>query len=173
MLNIIEKFFERLIWESRLFILLAVVASIASSLILIFLGFYDVINVIKELFHFTHEDTFHTYQKDIITDIIGAIDLFLIATVLLIFGMGLYELFISKIDYAEKSTKASNILVIHSLDQLKEKIAKVVIMVLIITFFKYGLKFNYQTPLDILLLASGILLISIALYFTHAEKRKD
>ena len=43
----------------------------------------------------THPEHFH---EDIVAGIIGAVDLYLIAVVLLIFSFGIYELFISKID---------------------------------------------------------------------------
>jgi len=59
----------------------------------------------------------------------------LIAVVLLIFSFGIYELFISEIDDAENSEVGSKILAIHSLDELKDKLGKVVVMVLIVSFF--------------------------------------
>ena len=61
-------------------------------------------------------------NNDLLFKIISSIDLFLIGIVLLIFGFGVYELFISEIDEAENE-KGSKILAISSLDQLKDKIA--------------------------------------------------
>lgn len=173
MLKKLESIFEWLLWESRFFIILAVIASIASALLLVVLGTYDILLLLKEVFHaFSDSELYEEFHKTAVTHIIGAIDFYLIATVLIIFGVGLYELFISKIDYAEKDTKSSKILVIHTLDQLKEKLAKVIIMVLIVTFFKHALNIKYESVLNILYLGAGILLVALALYFIHKENRR-
>ncbi|MCX7793657.1 MAG: YqhA family protein [Thermodesulfovibrionales bacterium] len=168
MLTKLERIFEWLLWESRFFIILAVVASIASAILLIVLGTYDIFILLEEFFHvFSNKEVYEEFHKRAVAHIIGAIDFYLIATVLIIFGVGLYELFISKIDYAEQDTRSSRILVIHSLDQLKEKLAKVIIMVLIVTFFKHALGLKYENVLNVLYLGAGILLVALALYFTH------
>ena len=175
-LDLIERVVERALWESRFMIFLAVVSSIASALVLVLMGTYDVVLVIKEMFHaFGDKAAYKAFHSEAITHIISAIDSYLIATVLLIFGIGLYELFISKIDHIEEDSKSSKILEIHTLDQLKEKLAKVIIMVLIVTFFKYALDMEYETVLDLLFLAIGIVLISLASYLMHkgdGEKNK-
>lgn len=172
MLRKLESIFEWLLWESRFFIILAVIASVASSLLLIVLGTYDILLLLKEVFHaFSDPGLYEDFHREAVTHIIGAVDFYLIATVLIIFGVGLYELFISKIEHAEKDTRSSKILVIHTLDQLKEKLAKVIIMVLIVTFFKYALNIKYENVLNILYLGAGILLVALALYFTHKDNK--
>ena len=92
--------------------------------------------------------------------------MYLIAIVLFIFGFGLYELFISKIDVAEKSA-ASKILEIHSLDELKDKLAKVIIMVLIVGFFKRAMHTTYDSAIDMLMLAGAIFALALSFYFMH------
>ena len=170
MLKTIEKVVERALWESRLMIFLAVVSSVASALVLILMGTYDVWLVIKEMFHaFGDKETYKAFHSEAITHIISAIDSYLIATVLLIFGIGLYELFISKIDHIEEDSKSSKILEIHTLDQLKEKLAKVIIMVLIVTYFKHALDMTYDSVVDLLYLAVGIVLVSLASYLMHMK----
>lgn len=169
----LEQIFERLLWESRLMVILAVIASILAALTLTIIGTYDILLVFAELFHaFTDTQTYEKYHKDAIIHIISAIDAYLIATVLLIFGVGIYELFISKIDYAEKNTKSSRVLIIHSLDQLKDKLVKVIVMVLIVTFFKYAVSFKYEDILSLLYLAAGIILVSLAIYFIGKSHEK-
>lgn len=174
MLGKLERIFEWLLWESRFFIILAVIASVVSAILLIVLGTYDVFILLKEVFHsFSDTAGYEELHKTAVAHIIGAIDFYLIATVLLIFGVGLYELFISKIDYAEKDTRSSKILIIHNLDQLKEKLAKVIIMVLVVTFFKYALNIKYENVLNILYLGVGILLVALALYFSHKSDTRE
>ena len=96
------------------------------------------------------------------------IDGYLLAIVLLIFALGLYELFISKIDEAENSGNASQVLVIHSLDDLKARLSKVIVMIMIVKFFEHALEMKFHSPLDLLMFAGGISLIGLALYLSHA-----
>jgi len=171
----LEQIIERILWESRLMIFLAVIAAIVAALILVVMGTYDIIQILIEMGHaFSDKELYENFHKDAITHIISAIDAYLIATVLLIFGIGLYELFISKIDYAENDTRSSRILIVHSLDQLKDKLAKVIVMVLIVTYFKHAVSIKYEDILSLLYLGAGIILIALAIYFLgknhHEEK---
>lgn len=86
----------------------------------------------------------------LLNSIIMAIDLYLIAVVLLIFAFGLYELFINKIEVKDESQ--SKVLEIHTLDQLKDKLAKVIVMALIVAFFSKVLNMGMKTTQDMLFL---------------------
>jgi len=166
--RVIEKVVERLLWESRFMIFLAVVASVFAAFVLILIGTYDIYLVIKDATQmFSSKEYFKEFHKEAIKHIVSAVDVYLISTVLLIFGLGLYELFISKIDPMEEDTKSSKILVVHTLDQLKEKLAKVILMVLIVTFFKYAIEFKYEDIKNLLFLSIGVFLIALSIYFMH------
>ena len=84
---------------------------------------------------------------------------------MLLFSFGLYELFISEIDPAREEENSSKILSIHSLDQLKDKISKVIVMVLVVGFFKKVGLSEFHTPLELLYLALSITAVSVGLYF--------
>lgn len=161
----LEKLFEGTMWQARLFVLFAVVFGLLGSLVLFLVASNDIYEVLKYTFHVysngLHPENFH---EELVSRIIGAVDLYLIAVVMLIFGFGLYELFISKIDAAEES-ESGNILAIHSLDQLKDKIAKVIVMVLIVSFFQKVLHTRYDGALEMLYFALSIGLLSIGLFF--------
>jgi uncharacterized membrane protein YqhA len=88
------------------------------------------------------------------------------AIVMFIFSFGLYELFISEIDPAKRKG-ASKILEIHSLDELKDKLAKVIVMVLIVNFFQRVLHTGYSGALEMLYFSGSILALSLGLYFLH------
>lgn len=166
-MNIIEKIFESILWNGRLFILLAVIFGMIGAVVLFVVASKDVFDVslytYNTLISHAHPEDFHS---KIVGEIIGAVDLYLIAVVMLLFSFGLYELFISKIDPAE-SSESSKILEIHSLDQLKDKLAKVIIMVLIVSFFKRALHTNYHGALEMLYFAGSIFALAFALYFLH------
>ena len=84
---------------------------------------------------------------------------------MLIFGFEVYELFVSEIDFADLKF-AESTLKINSLDQLKNKIIKVIIIVLIVKFFEKILKLteNFTSPLDILFFGLSILSICLGYY---------
>ena len=68
---------------------------------------------------------------------------------------------------AHGSKASSKILVIENLDDLKTRLAKVILMILIVTLFEEALKMNLKTALDLLYLGGAIALIGIALFFSH------
>ena len=166
--NILEAFFEGGLWRSRLIVLLAVIFGVFGGVALFVVASYDIwvilVDVYKFIFYHYHPENFHA---KVISGIIGAVDLYLIAVVMFIFAFGLYELFVSKIDDAEKSEVGNKLLAIHSLDELKDKLGKVVVMVLIVSFFKKVINMSFDTPLEMLYLAGSILALALALYYMH------
>ncbi len=163
----IERAFEWLLWEGRLFILSAVIFGMIGAIILFVVASIDIYEVARYTYGVmsSHQHPANFHEK-IVGDIIGAVDLYLIAVVMLLFSFGLYELFISKIDPAENS-ESSGILKIKDLDQLKDKLAKVIIMVLIVSFFKRVINMEYHGPLEMLYLSLSILALGLALFFMH------
>lgn len=105
-----------------------------------------------------------------VTHVVEIVDGYLMATVLFIFSLGLYELFISNIEAAETSEAGSNVLIIHDLDDLKSRLAKVILMILIVRFFENAIHMPFRNALDLLYLAGGIALIGLALYLSHDQK---
>ena len=165
-----EKLFEGFLWESRYIVLAAVLISLISSLAMFFMATVDAVYMISHLMHYPSlqgEERF-ILRSETITHVVELIDGYLLAIVLLIFALGLYELFISKIDHAEQSDQASQVLVIQSLDDLKARLAKVILMILIVKFFEFALAMSFNTPMDLLAFAGGIALIGLALYLSHA-----
>ena len=162
----LELIFESLLWKSRLLVLLAVVSSIVGSFALFIAGLFE---VMFPLIKFVKTLDYEILSKKLVASAIASIDMFLIATFLIIFAFGLYELFISKIDPAQDDPDRSKVFYITNLEDLKTKLGRVVIMVIIVTFFKQAMEIDYETPLDILYLGAGAFGIALALYFTHKE----
>ena len=160
--------FENALWSTRFIVLISVVLSIISSIILFFLGGWDIIQAIiykNPLLNNSIET-----NNELLFNIISSIDLFLIGIVLLIFGFGVYELFISEINFA-KDKFADSTLKINSLDQLKNKIIKVIIIVLIVKFFEKVLKLshNFTTPKDLIFFSLSILAICIGYFLINRK----
>lgn len=172
----IENIFEKILWNSRFIVLIAVVASFAGCAAMFFITTVDAYNLVTHVFEYASPDLQglerSAFRSLMIAHIVELVDGYLLAVVLLIFSLGLYELFISKIDAAEKSKSASNVLLIHTLDDLKARLAKVILMILIVKFFEYAINMQFKTPIDLLYLAAGIALIGLALFLSHVADHK-
>ncbi len=99
----LEKIFESSLWNSRFIVILAVIFGLIGAIILFAVASVDIIvtakYVITTYLTGAHPETFH---QDVVGGIIGAVDLYLIGVVMLLFAFGLYELFISEIDAAKE-----------------------------------------------------------------------
>ncbi|MCU7930255.1 MAG: YqhA family protein [Candidatus Thiodiazotropha sp. (ex Codakia rugifera)] len=173
-----EKIFEQILWNSRLVVLAAVIASMAAAIAMFYMASVDAVYMISHLGDYASPSLSASERVDLrsstVTHVVEIVDGYLLATVLLIFSLGLYELFVSKIDHAEGSENASNVLMITSLDDLKSRLAKVVMMILVVRYFEFALGMDFVTPMDLLQFAAGIALLGIALYFSHmADKGSD
>ena len=172
----VERIFETLLWDSRFVVIFAVIASLLSALAMFFMATVDAYYMLSHLVEYASPalDTASRYalRSTTITHVVEIVDGYLLATVLLIFALGLYELFISKIDMAEGSETSSNVLLINSLDDLKGRLAKVILMILIVKFFEHAISLNFDSPVSLLYLAGGIALLGLALYLSHAAEHK-
>lgn len=166
--NFFERIWERALWSSRLIVLLAVFFSIVAAISLFILGSYEIIEAIIHKNPITNKDVGDHFPM--LQLMISAIDLYLIGVVLMVFGFGVYELFISKINIARKND-ASSILEVENLDQLKNKLIKVIIMVLVVSFFESILKHSshFNEPESLLMFAVAIFAISLGVYFVNKK----
>jgi uncharacterized membrane protein YqhA len=166
----VERVIEGLLWNSRLVVMSAVVASVFGAFALFYMttvdSFYMVSHIIGYASPALDAAARLSLRSETVTHVVEIVDGYLLATFLLIFGLGLYELFISKIDQAEQAENASRVLLIHSLDDLKGRLAKVILMILVVRYFEYALELQFGTPLDLLMFAGGIMLLGLALYLS-------
>lgn len=163
----IEKIFENSLWGSRFIVILAVVFGLIGAVSLFIVASFDIYDTAKYVLmtyiNQAHPENFH---EDVVAGVIGAVDLYLIGVVMLLFSFGLYELFISDIDPAkDENGEENSLLAIHSLDQLKDKISKVIVMVLVVGFFQKVGHTEYNGALDMLYFALSIAAVAVGLFF--------
>lgn len=172
MMKLIERIFEGFLWNSRLVVVVAVLASLAVAFAVFYIATVDVVYMLMHLSKYSElgESERAILHDQTIKHIVQVIDGYLLATVLLIFSLGLYELFISRIDQADESA-SSRILSIRNLDDLKNRLAKVILMILVVKFFDHAINMKFGSPMDMLYFAGGIALIGLALFLTHAAEK--
>lgn len=118
----IKKFLGR----SRYLILVAVIGSFLAATSLLLYGGFEVIALIWEAV--TYGAVTSKGAKALALSMIEVVDLFLLGTVFYIVALGLYELFI------DDTLELPSWLEIHSLDDLKNKLVGVVVVVLAVLF---------------------------------------
>lgn len=174
MVRILERLFEAVLWRSRWVVLAAVIASMAAAIAVFYLATVDVVYLVAHMTHYADPTLGDELRRQLhdqtISHVVEVVDAYLIATFMLIFSLGTYELFISDIDEAKGSRTSSRILVIESLDDLKARLAKVILMILIVTLFEHALNMKIDQPVDLLYLGAAIAMIGLALYLTHASE---
>ncbi|MCP2731496.1 YqhA family protein [Limnofasciculus baicalensis] len=163
----LEQIVEGLLWNVRFLTIVPVFFGVVSVIVLFAVGTWEISQAVLEVFHFEADP--EKYTIEIMRDIIGGIDLYLMGVVLIIFSFGIYELFISKIDIARGENQEIKILEITSLEQLKDKLLKVIIMVLVVGFFKRVMEIEIKQPIELLYFAMSILLIAASSYFLHSS----
>ena len=162
----LEMIFEKSLWNFRFVILIVVIALLFSSLIAFYLGVHSTMESFNEVRHM--QKTGAATSNLILVYLISSIDEFLLGIILIIIALGIYELFISKIDVIEsRDIQYPNWLVFHSLEDLKATLTKVIIIILMVYFFKSVVSMKFDTPLSILYLSVGIILIALANYISY------
>ncbi len=171
----IERSFEKALWSFRFVILIAVFALLFSSLAAFYIGVHSTLKAFGEI-TYSYQEGRSLEPNVVIVYLVSSIDEFLLGIILIIFGLGIYELFISKIDFIDEAKLLyPKWLTFHSLEDLKAVLTKVIVIILMVYFFKSVVLMQFTTPLSILYLAIGIILIALANYISHKhhfEKEK-
>jgi uncharacterized membrane protein YqhA len=149
---------------SRYLIIIAVVATFVAATLLLIYGGAQTVQVVADTL--ASGGVSSKGAKGLTLTIIELVDLFLLATALYVTAVGLYELFIAEI----KGLPAW--LEINSLDDLKDKLIKVVIVVLAVLFL--GQVITWDGQRDLLGYGAAIGLVIAALsYFLSLKTKKD
>ncbi|KAH0465845.1 hypothetical protein IEQ34_005948 [Dendrobium chrysotoxum] len=176
-----ESFIEKLIFDFRFLALLAVGGSLAGSLLCFLNGCVYIVDAYKVYWTSCLKGV-HTGQM--VLRLVEAIDVYLAGTVMLIFAMGLYGLFISNsplgvapaVDRALKGSSLFGMFTlkerpkwmkISSLDELKTKVGHVIVMILLVKMFERSKMVAITTGIDLLSYSICIFLSSASLYILH------
>ncbi|KAL9242615.1 hypothetical protein vseg_016601 [Gypsophila vaccaria] len=170
--NYLEETLEKVIYRWRFVTLLGVLGSLIGSALCFIKG----CNVVAASF----VEYFARSGKAIVM-LVEALDVYLLGTVMLVFGMGIYELFVSDLDIAKSQPQLlhqnrSNLfglftllerpkwLEIKSVNALKTKVGHVIVMLLLIGLFDKSKKAAINTPTDLVCFSASVLLCSGGLY---------
>lgn len=166
----LERSFEGALWSGRLMIVAGVLVIVLLAVAALVLATLDAVYTARLLGGYADPglagDARDALRTDIVTAIVKALDGYLIAGLLLIVALGLYELFVNPIDPATGSEAARRLLQVRDLEDLKQRVAKLIVLVLVVEFFQQALRQPIRGALELLWLGLGILVVSAALWLT-------
>ncbi|CAB4265793.1 unnamed protein product [Prunus armeniaca] len=171
----VQMFIERGIIDCRFFTLLAVAGSLLGSVLCFVEGCFM---VLESYFQYFHALSHKTDQGHMVHLLIEAIDMFLVGTAMLIFGVGLYAMFVGSKAVKEKGPRfsESNFFGIFymkappawvdmkSVSQAKSKIGHAVVMILQVGLLDKFKSIPLVTPLDLACFAGAVLLSSAGIF---------
>ncbi|XP_031740738.1 uncharacterized protein LOC101204811 isoform X2 [Cucumis sativus] len=153
-MNTVEEELEKAIYRCRFMAFFGVLGSLIGSIHCFIEGCVHVAASFSEYF---------VNRGKVIIVLVEAIDVYLLGTVMLVFGTGLYELFISQLGNARPLSKSnvehkSNLfglfplkerpkwMNVRTVNELKTKLGHVIVMLLLIGFFDKSKKVVIQSP---------------------------
>jgi uncharacterized membrane protein YqhA len=159
---------RKLISSSRYIVIVPVIACLAATTVLMVYGAIqtgiEIFGMIKAVLGHHGDEGAHHHIEQASIAFIEIVDVFLLATVLYIIGVGLYELFIGPLDLPDW-------LEINDLDDLKVKLIGVLVTVLGVLFL--GRVVRWDGTQSILPLGIAIaLMIGAMTFFLAFQKKK-
>ncbi|TVU07630.1 hypothetical protein EJB05_40994, partial [Eragrostis curvula] len=169
----LEARIEKFIYACRFMTFLAIGGLLLGSVPCFFKGCVYVMDAFVEYY-------LHGGGKVILLMLVEAIDMFLLGTVMIVVGTGLYELFVSNMDMSYGSNLFGLFrlpgrpkwLVIDSLNDLKTKLGHVIVMLLLVGIFEKSLRVTIATCTDLFCFAASIFLSSGCLYLLSRLQTK-
>uniref|UniRef100_A0A6N2K781 Uncharacterized protein n=1 Tax=Salix viminalis TaxID=40686 RepID=A0A6N2K781_SALVM len=168
----IEENIEKVIYRCRFLAILGVLGSLIGSFLCFIKGCTYVVSSFMQ---------YLVNRSKVIMLLVEAIDVYLLGTVMLVFGMGLYELFVSNLDLAKQVSEGEapnrsslfglfalkerpKWLEVKTVNELKTKLGHVIVMLLLIGFFEKSKTAIILSPIDLLCFSASVLLCSGGLY---------
>jgi uncharacterized membrane protein YqhA len=153
--------FKRILGGSRFVISVAAIGAFLASMTLLLYGVGVVVVTIKDLLSDLHFDEKGTKSLSLI--FIQLVDTFLLGTVIYIIAIGLFELFV------DDDLPTPKWLHISTLDDLKEKMVGVVIVLLGVTFLSQATNWSGDRSIIYFGVAIGFVIISLVLSTTFTQ----
>jgi uncharacterized membrane protein YqhA len=165
-----DNIIERILWWSRLAVIVPVIMSLLVSFGMFYTTTLDAASLLGRQFAYgsiVDATERNAARVQSLVEVVSVIDNYLLAALLVLFALGLYELYIGRIKAIENSEFAARLLLVKSFDDLKDRLANVVLLILAVKFFQQALSLKYETVNDLLILAVGTSLIGVSFFLTR------
>jgi uncharacterized membrane protein YqhA len=166
-----NKNFEGLFARFRKISIIAVVASGFGAVLMFIIGAVKVFKAYKSYF-FTEALTGTgplSGANVSIAYLVQAIDAFLIALVMMIFGAGIFSLFVQ--DEAVSPKMPSKLFQIRDMAELKQILAELIVVILMVKFLEGALLGSTGTGWGALVLPAAVLMFALAVWILRFEHK--
>lgn len=174
------KFYElerQFVASSRYLTVTAVLGSLAGAVLMFFLGLVSIYRAFAEGLRIPLDEE-ESYGAASVIRVIEGLDRFLIAIVLLYFGYGVYTLFLHP-EESQRQLTLPRWLKVKQIGQLKQVVAEVIIVVLLVLFLRLALQafdqpnvsMEPQRIASLLILPASIFLLALALRFVQLHPK--
>lgn len=151
---------ERLLLSTRFIVLIGVIGLVVAALAGFLLAVYETGQLVWYIF--THLADPNLEVEEV--NFIKLVDGFLVSTGLLIFGLGLYELFIRELELPR-------VLRFTTIGQLKTSLANIIVLTLAVTFLA-SLQ-EHEDAASVLLKGAAVAVVIVALVFFTRNDRES
>lgn len=158
----LDQHFETPFFYLRHITMVPVLLSFCGAVLMFAIGAYEIYDAIHTFWVYETENP----AKESTVLLIKAVDAFLLGLVMIIFSYGIYDLFISKIDPAERAGARPNWIKFKDMGGLKVTLAQVVLIILIITFFEIvvtNIAMFEENVWTFLIIPIGVLFIGVGI----------
>jgi uncharacterized membrane protein YqhA len=156
------------LWASRLLVAPGIAICIALSLFFIVVSVVDLIGVVSAVGAYSSQAlTGHAaapVRMLIVSHAIEALDGVLLAATVLVFGWGLYSVFIGPLEQASQGTAEHRALLVGSLQELKHRLVQLVLVVALVRVLEVSLGPLANGGAEIVFIAAAFLLLALALH---------
>ena len=160
---------RRIVLGTRFLSIAAVIGSLAGSVLMFFLGLFNIYRAYAEGLRLPDDDD-GRFGAAAVISVIEGLDRFLIAIVLLYFAYGVHTLFLHP-NRSQKELALPEWLRVKQIGQLKQVVAEVIIVILFVLFLRLSLQaftspnasLEWQQIASLLILPVSIVLLALAL----------
>jgi uncharacterized membrane protein YqhA len=153
----VQRDFERGLSLARLTVVLPVIVLVLSGVGAYIYGTAMAVHSVVDIAH-------HPFEEHNLRLFLIEIDLFLIGATLIIAAIGLYELFVARIDPANSRRPMPDWLVMNDLNDLKARVISMIILVSAVSFADVLLEFGNELKVLYLAAGVGIFIIALTIY---------
>ena len=159
-----SSFISMILAKSRYLVLLAVIGSILGMIALFGYGLYDLLNVLYKSVGRINDEKL---AKDLTFAVIEVIDIFLLGTVCDSTALGLYELFI------DDTLDLPLWLQINNLDDLKNKLTSVIIVVMGVSFLSQVISWDGKRDLMLMGFPMAAVIAALTWFLQFSTKNSS
>ena len=158
----VQRDFERGLSLARLTVVLPVVVLVLSGVGAYIYGTAMAVHSVVDIAD-------HPFYEHNLRLFLIEIDLFLIGATLIIAAIGLYELFVARIDPANSRRPMPDWLVMNDLNDLKARVISMIILVSAVSFADVLLEFGNELKVLYLAAGVGIFIIALTIYLKFSS----